>query len=193
MILIGKNSLSVVLYKLLIVAFIIQICYFIFLLSGFAISFYNLETGNHFLGDNFTTGNFDDVKKIDSNATSFKFKMPFAESFTKGDFTIKSLVSIIFFLGFYNLFTFYIFKIFKALSKENIFTEEIINSLKQFAWINLIFVSLYFGVLGFIYGNLYNIDFVFILPHFSMGILIFFIVEFFKKGKELQIENDLTI
>ncbi|MBB4807578.1 uncharacterized membrane protein YciS (DUF1049 family) [Chryseobacterium defluvii] len=192
--LIGENSLSTILNKLLLIGFFGQVLYLGYLLFGFIVSFINQNTGSHYFPQTFRVGNFgDEIKKTNPEALSFQFKMPFSDAVTKGDYTIHTLISIIFFLGFYSMFTFYLFKIFKGMSNDIIFNKKVIIYLKQFALLNILFIPFYCILLFFIDQSLYQIDPIFILLHLSTGIIILFIMEFFKKGYELQTQTDLTI
>lgn len=194
MMLIGKNSVSNMISKLLFVVFGITMLYLLYILFGFAIAFFNLKTGNTILSETFQVKDFgNEFKMINENALGFKFKMPFTESITKGDFTIEAVVSIIFFLGFYGIFLFLLGKIFGELGKEKIFSASVVTSLKNFSILNLIFIPLNFVVLVYLYKSAYHIDFKLLLFHLCIGILVLFLAELFKKGYELQSENDLTI
>lgn len=192
--LIGKNSFSSVLYKILFVGSLFQIFYLGYLIFGFIVCYINQSTGTHYFSQTFMTGNFNqEVKKTNPDSLAFQFKMPFSEAVTTGDYTLYTLISIIFFLGFYSLFTFYLFRIFKGMSSDIIFNKEVIIHLKHFAVLNILFIPLYCIILFFISQTFYTIDPLFILIHLSTGIVILFIIEFFKKGYELQTQSDLTI
>lgn len=192
--LIGEKSLSTVLYKLLFVGTLCQLLYLGYLILGFGISYINQSTGTHYLEKVFMIGNFEgEIKKADPEVLSFRFKMPFSDAVTTGDYTLYTLMSIVFFLGFYSLFTFYLFRIFKGMSSAIIFNKDVIIHLKHFAVLNILFIPLYSVVLFFINQSFYTIDPLFILLHFSTGVIILFIMEFFKKGYELQTQSDLTI
>ncbi|MBB6372598.1 DUF2975 domain-containing protein [Chryseobacterium shigense] len=192
--LIGENSLSTVINKLLIIGFAVQVMYLGYLIFGFIISYINRNTASSYFAETFKIGNFEDeVKKVNSESLDFQFKMPFSDSVTTGDYSLFALTSIIFFLGFYCLFTLYLFKIFKGMSTDIIFNKKVIVDLKRFGLLNLLFIPFYCILLFFIDKSLFHIDPIFILLHFSIGVVILFIIEFFKKGFELQTQNDLTI
>lgn len=192
--LIGTNSLSTILNKILLIGCIGQLLYLGYLLFGFMVIYINQNTGTDYLSEIFKLGNFNNEGgKPVSDSLKFQFSMPFSDSVTTGDYNLHTLFSILFFLGFYSVFTFYLFKIFKGMSNDIIFNKEVIRSLKQFAFLNILFIPLFSITLYFINQSVYDIDPMFILIHLSMGIVILFIIEFFKKGYELQIQNDLTI
>ncbi|MGG5210746.1 hypothetical protein ACQWU4_17605 [Chryseobacterium sp. MIQD13] len=192
--LIGENSLSTAINKLLIIGFAGQVMYLGYLIFGFIVSYINQNTESNYFPETFKIGNFEnEIKKTNPESLSFQFKMPFSDAVTKGDYTLLALTSIIFFLGFYSIFTFYLFKIFKGMSIETIFNQKVIIHLKQFGLLNIVFIPFYCILLFLIDQSLFRIDPIFILLHLSIGIIILFIIEFFKKGYELQTQNDLTI
>lgn len=192
--LIGTKSLSTILNKILLIGCIGQFLYLGYLIFGFIIIYINQNAGTDYLSGIFKVGNFNNEgEKSVSDSLSFQFNMPFSDSVTTGNYTLHTLFSIVFFLGFYSVFTFYLFKIFKGMSTDTIFNKGVIRSLKQFAFLNILFIPLFSIILYFIDQSVYDIDPLFILIHLSTGIVILFIIEFFKKGYELQIQNDLTI
>lgn len=192
--LIGKKSLSTILNKILLIGCIVQLLYLGYLIFGFIIVYINLHYETQFFPNTFMLGNFSNEEaKETSNSLNFRFGMPFSDSVTTGNYTGYSLISIVFFLGFYSLFTFYLFRIFKGMSNDSIFNIEVIYDLKKFAMLNIIFIPIYCIILYFLKQSLYSIDPMQVILHFITGIIILFIMEFFKKGYELQIQNDLTI
>ena len=81
-----------------------------------------------------------------------------------------------------------------SLSKDYIFNLKTINLFKKLAWLSILFVPI--QIINWFYNlnlkmsaDLLYTNFIFL----SLGIIIFFIIAFFKKGYELQSENDLTI
>ncbi|HAY3538729.1 hypothetical protein CMU09_03125 [Elizabethkingia anophelis] len=92
------------------------------------------------------------------------------------------------------MFLFYGYKISKALSKEDIFSKEIIRFLKTLYISIFVFVPLY--IINWVIiskipfsGSLFFSSFTYIF----IAIIAAFTTEFFKKGYKLQSENDLTI
>ncbi|MBB6331937.1 hypothetical protein HNP24_002887 [Chryseobacterium sediminis] len=192
--LIGEKSLSAILNKILLAASIAQLLYLSYLIFGFIIVYLNIHQGTQYFSDTFKTGDFNnEVTKTTADSSAFQFNLPLTGSVIKGSYTLYTFISIIFFIGFYSLFTFYLFRIFKGMSKEIIFDIKVIRDLKLFAILNIIFIPVYCVVLYFMDKSVYSIDPMFILLHLTLGIIILFIIEFFKKGYELQTENDLTI
>ncbi|RXM40557.1 hypothetical protein BOQ62_05350 [Chryseobacterium sp. CH21] len=192
--LIGEKSISTVLNKILLVGSIAQLLYLGYIILGFIIVSINIHQGTHYFSETFKTGNFNnELTKTAADSSDFQFNMPLSDSVIKGNYTLYTFISIIFFIGFYSLFTFYLFRIFKGMSSEIIFNTKVIQDLKLFAMLNIIFIPVYCTILYFMDQSIYSIDPMLILLHLTLGIIILFIIEFFKKGYELQSENDLTI
>lgn len=192
--LIGEKSLSTILNKILLICCVGQLLYLGYLIFGFIVVSINLQQDTHYLSDIFWVGNFtNEGAKESQDSLNFRFSMPFSDSVTTGSYTWHTLISILFFLGFYSAFTFYLFKIFKGMSTDIIFNVNVIRNLKQFAILNILFIPVYCILLYFLKQSVYSIDPMLVLIHFTTGIIILFIMEFFKKGYELQIQNDLTI
>lgn len=192
--LIGEKSISTILNKILLAVSISQLLYLGYLIFGFIIVYLNIHQGTQYFPDTFKTGDFNnEVTKTTADSLTFQFSMPLTNSIVRGSYTLYTFISIIFFIGFYSLFTFYLFRIFRGMSREIIFNIKVIQDLKLFAFLNILFIPVYCVVLYFMDKSVYSIDPMFILLHLTLGIIILFIIEFFKKGYELQIENDLTI
>ncbi len=140
------------------------------------------------MGKNEYTNPIKDVLK-------FKIYYPFTEQnlltgiYTKS-FIINSLISS----SFFTVFSFVCYKITEALGKDYIFNLKTINWFKKLAWLSILFVPIqiinwFFNLNLKMSASLLYISFIFL----SLGIILFFIIAFFKKGYELQSENDLTI
>ena len=96
--------------------------------------------------------------------------------------------------SFFTIFSFVCYKITEALGKDYIFNLKTINWFKKLAWLSILFVPIqiinwFFNLNLKMSASLLYISFIFL----SLGIILFFIIAFFKKGYELQSENDLTI
>jgi hypothetical protein len=195
---IGKNSLSQYVSYLLFVLFILFTVQFVYEIIGFAVSYYNLKTGNQILSDFFIIGK--DVGwnknqwtiKMD-DLLKFKFFIPFTEqNLLTGVFTLGQVLSNIIRGIFFVLFFYSSYKFLKEISKETVFNIDALTWLKRFGWLNIIFAvaSILISLLYThnIFAMMYSvISFIF------FGGMILFIVEFFKKGLELQDQVDLTI
>ena len=198
--LIGKNSVSKYFSYFFLVLFLFIAFHFIYEIIGFSVLYYNYKTGSNILPDYFLLGN--DVGWAKNEYTNpikdvlkFKIYYPFTEQnlltgIYNKSFIINSLISS----SFFTVFSFVCYKITDALSKDYIFNLKTINWFKKLAWLSILFVPI--QIINWFYNlnlkfsaDIFYISFIFL----SLGIAIFFIIAFFKKGYELQSENDLTI
>lgn len=195
---IGKNSLSQYIGYFLFVLFIILTAQFIYEQIGYATSYYNFKTHHSMLSDFYIIGNdvgwaknhytakFDDLMK-------FKFYVPFTtQNLITGIFslttyisnTVRGIFMIVFFYSSYNIF--------KEISNEKVFNLKAILWLKRFGWLNILYTVAMIVISIFRVNDFGSTAFS-AIPFLFFGVLILFIVEFFKKGYNLQSENDLTI
>lgn len=198
--LIGKNSISKYFSCFFLVLFLFIAFHFVYEIIGFSALYYKYKTGSNLLSEYFLLGN--DVGWAKNEYTNplkdvlkFKIFYPFTEQnlltgiYTK-NFIINSLISS----SFFTVFSFVCYKITNSLSKDYIFNLKTINWFKKLAWLSILFVPIqiinwFFNLnLKMSAGLLYS-SFIFL----TLGIILFFITAFFKKGHELQSENDLTI
>ncbi len=197
--LIGENSASKYLSYFFFVLFCIVCFHFVYEMIGFAVCYYNLKTDNQLMSNFFILGN--DVgwfknqwTKPMNDLLKFKFYYPFTEQnlFT-GIFSLATFL-ITFVNGlFMSTLLFTLYKILKELSKEKFFNTQTISWLKRFAIINIAYFPVYLVVWMLITRNIFTPTPFFTFFIFLLGIFMLFIIEFFKKGYELQSENDLTI
>lgn len=198
--LIGKNSVSKYFSYFFLVLFLFIAFHFIYEIIGFSVLYYKYKTGSNILSEFFLLGN--DVGWAKNEYTNpikdvlkFKIYYPFTEQnlltgiYTKS-FIINSLISS----SFFTVFSFVCYKITDALSKDYIFNLKTINWFKKLAWLSILFVPIqiinwFFNLNLKMSASLLYSSFIFL----SLGIILFFIIAFFKKGYELQSENDLTI
>ena len=198
--LIGQNSISKYFSYFFLILFWFIVFHFIYEIIGFSVLYYKYKTGSNILSDYFLLGN--DVGWAKNEYTNpikdvlkFKIYYPFTEQnlltgiHTKS-FIINSLISS----SYFTVFSFVCYKITNALSKDYIFNLKTINLFKKLAWLSILFVPI--QIINWFYNlnlkmsaDLLYTNFIFL----SLGIIIFFIIAFFKKGYELQSENDLTI
>ncbi|MDQ0592684.1 hypothetical protein QFZ37_001053 [Chryseobacterium ginsenosidimutans] len=195
---IGKNSLSQYISYLLFVLFVLLTIKYTYELIGYSVSYYNVKTGNHILPDLFITGKDVGWSRNQwtipmDNVLKFKFYVPFTQqNLITGIFNTGSVLRNILSGLFIVLFFYSSYKIFKEISKENVFNLKALVWLKRFGWLNIIFTVM-MVIINFInvkelYAFTYSgISFLF------FGGLLLFVVEFFKKGLELQNQADLTI
>ena len=198
--LIGKNSVSKYFSYFFLVLFLFIAFHFIYEIIGFSVLYYKYKTGSNILSEYFLLGN--DVGWAKNEYTNpikdvlkFKIYYPFTEQnlltgIYNKSFIINSLISS----SYFTVFSFVCYKITDALSKDYIFNLKTINWFKKLAWLSIIFVPI--QIINWFYNlnlkfsaDIFYISFIFL----SLGIAIFFIIAFFKKGYELQSENDLTI
>lgn len=198
--LIGKNSVSKYFSYFFLILFLFIAFHFIYEIIGFSVLYYKYKTGSNILSEYFLLGN--DVGWAKNEYTNpikdvlkFKIYYPFTEQnlltgiYTKS-FIINSLISS----SFFTIFSFVCYKITEALGKDYIFNLKTINWFKKLAWLSILFVPIeiinwFFNLNLKMSASLLYISFIFL----SLGIILFFITAFFKKGYELQSENDLTI
>ena len=198
--LIGKNSVSKYFSYFFLVLFLFIAFHFIYEIIGFSVLYYKYKIGSNILSEYFLLGN--DVGWAKNEYTNpikdvlkFKIYYPFTEQnlltgIYNKSFIINSLISS----SFFTVFSFVCYKITEALGKDYIFNLKTINWFKKLAWLSIIFVPI--QIINWFYNlnlkfsaDIFYISFIFL----SLGIAIFFIIAFFKKGYELQSENDLTI
>ena len=198
--LIGQNSISKYFSYFFLILFWFIVFHFIYEIIGFSVLYYKYKTGSNILSDYFLLGNDVGWSKNEytnpiKDVLKFKIYYPFTEQnlltgiYTKS-FIINSLISS----SFFTIFSFVCYKITEALGKDYIFNLKTINWFKKLAWLSIIFVPIqiinwFFNLNLKMSASLLYSSFIFL----SLGIILFFIIAFFKKGYELQSENDLTI
>jgi len=193
---IGKNSMSTAICYILFLLFLFFAFHLIYELFGYGISYYNLKTNNKILFDTFYVGNtIDWGGTVGTGNIYFRFKYPFLDQqMVTGIFSLKMFLNHLLQGFFYTLFFFSAFKIFNGMSQKILFNQEVIKWLKRFSILNIIFVPL--SILNWFYNfeSNFNLDILLIIfIHFLLGIMVYFIIEFFKRGFELQNQADLTI
>ncbi|WP_312899925.1 DUF2975 domain-containing protein [Chryseobacterium taichungense] len=194
--LLGNNSISATISWILFFLFLLFAFHFIYEMFGYGISYYNLKTGNKILYNTFYVGNTIDWGNTTATGnTYFRFKYPFSDQqMVTGVFSLEMFLNQLLQFSFYTLFFFSAFKIFNGMSQEILFNQNVIQWLKRFSLLNIIFVPL--SVLNWLYNfkSHFSLDILLIIfIHFLLGIMVYFIVEFFKKGMDLQHQADLTI
>lgn len=198
--LIGKNSVSKYFSYFFLVLFLFIAFHFIYEIIGFSVLYYKYKTGSNILPDYFLLGN--DVGWAKNEYTNpikdvlkFKIYYPFTEQNLLTGIYIKSfIINSLISSSFFTIFSFVCYKITDALSKDYIFNLKTINWFKKLAWLSIIFapiqiINWFFNLNLKMSASLLYSSFIFL----SLGIILFFIIAFFKKGYELQSENDLTI
>lgn len=197
---IGKNSVSKYLSYFFLVLFLFIAFHFIYEIIGFSVLYYKYRTGSNILSEYFLLGN--DVGWVKNEYTNplkdvlkFKIFYPFTtQNLLTGIYSKNLMIGNLIVTSFFTIFIFVCYKITNALSKNQIFNIKTINWFKKLAWLSIIYVPI--EIINWFYNLNYKmsayllyISFIFL----SLGTIIFFIIAFFKKGYELQSENDLTI
>lgn len=196
--LIGRNSASKYLQWIFLALFVYFAFPFVYVMFGFAISCLNYKNGTHFLSGFFILGNDvgwgeNPLPDKMNGLLKFKFYYPFTQSIiSTGIFGLPAFFMAFFGMGYFTAYTFSLYKLFGEFKKDVFFKGEAMKFLKIYAWINILYLPLKLLVTS-LFGrvNLSNtgtgLTFIF------FGIVILFVIEFFKKSIELQSENDLTI
>lgn len=194
--LLGQKSVSTVISYLLFFLFVFLAFHLMYELFGYGLSYYNLKTGSHIFSKTFYVG--DSIVwggKITKGHYFFRFKYPFSDTqMVTGIFNLKMFLNNLFQITFGTLFFFSLYKIFNGMSKEVLFNPQVIKWLRKFSLLNMIYVPL--SILNWIFNFTPDLNLNILLTSFTfllLGTIVYFIVEFFKKGMELQHQADLTI
>ena len=198
--LIGQNSISKYFSYFFLILFGFIAFHFIYEIIGFSVLYYKYKTGSNILSDYFLLGNDVGWSKNEytnpiKDVLKFKIYYPFTEQNLLTGIYIKSfIINSLISSSFFTIFSFVCYKITDALSKDYIFNLKTINWFKKLAWLSIIFapiqiINWFFNLNLKMSASLLYSSFIFL----SLGIILFFIIAFFKKGYELQSENDLTI
>ncbi|MCX8525728.1 DUF2975 domain-containing protein [Chryseobacterium formosus] len=160
----------------------------------FGVSYYNYTYSEHLLPEVIemgkSKGNYSPQFDI-----YFIFKYPFSnQQMMMGFFTKQTVLFHSFQNIFFCLFFFFLHKIFNHLTNHKLFTEKIIQQLKIFSIINILYAPLYFFIWLYLFNaHLDSSMLITCFIFFFLGITMYFTSAFFKRGYQLQSENDLTI
>lgn len=195
---IGKKSLSLYVSYVLFFIFFVCAIHFLYMIIGHSLLAYKFKTGSQIFPQTFILNN--DVGWTQNKWTNplkdllkFRINYPFTDlQVSTGVFGSTQIIYNIIGILFVTLFFYISYRSFKEMSSDKIFNPNAIKWLQRFGYLNLIF-----GILSLVEGLGYNkfstssfFQFFFLV---FLGSMILFIVAFFKKGYELQSENDLTI
>lgn len=124
----------------------------------------------------------------------FKVHFPFIEKpILLGEYNVPYIVfDFIGPLALYGLFFFLAARVFKVFAKEPLFTKQGVDSLSWFYRGNL-FVPFVFLLIGSFYVPIEEEGIVLTMVHFLLGIFAYFLAAIFKRGVQLQHEQDLII
>lgn len=196
--LIGKNSISSVFFWLLFGLFVLCGLHLVYEIVGHLVLLYKYQTGDDVFNQTFILGN--EVASTNnilpehlSEELKFRINYPFLGiQFVTGLYKPLLIFLDCFWLLYITLFFYFAFNSFKEFSSDRVFSSKAVSNLKKLGYLNLIFAS----IILFPTIWMYQISAFAFLQFFFIaffGILILFMVAFFKKGLELQSENDLTI
>lgn len=183
-----KITLSGLVYWLAKICFILSILILIYIISGLLIYMYE-EISN--IKTNLIDRMHHEGKEM------VHLKLPFTK-FAVG-FPTKSLSPIFMVLvfGFYSFYFFLMQKFFAIFNTNTSFTEENLNASKKFLQINIVPIVFWMAMIIYSIFNTHEIhfseNFIFILIHIFITLLIYLYQDILKKGLLLKEENDLTI
>ena len=195
---VGKNSLSKYLSYLLFFVFVICLLHFIYHVIGHSILLYKHQSGSQIFSNTFILSK--DVGWTQNKWTipmndvlKFKINYPFTQvQAVTGVYGILQIFNNTIGMLFITLFFFFSYKSLKEMSSEKLFNAQAIKWLKRFGYLNLL-VGLFSIVEMVAFRSVKGSAFLQFFFLGFLGLMVLFIVQFFKKGYELQSEIDLTI
>ncbi len=190
---VGKNSLSRYISILFYVGFLIFLFHLFYFFIGVSICYLNYNSDVNIFPEIFSL----EKKLYRENylSTMFVIKFPFSEqNFFHGELMWRTVIAAGLGFAFLTYFFYSSFRIFKNLSSEIIFTENTIKWFQRFAYANVISGILFIIFWYFVWHLINPTELIFYsLFLFLLGGTFLYLAAFFKKGQELQTENDLTI
>lgn len=195
---IGQNYLLKYLSYVLYFLFVICILHFIYDLIGHSILFYKDQSSSEIFSNTFILSK--DVGWTQNKWTipmndllKFKINYPFTQvQVVSGVYGISQIFTNMVGMLFITLFFFFSYKSLKEMSSEKLFNPEAIKWLKRFGYLNLAVGLISIAQMIF-FGTLQGSALIQFLFLAFLGLMVLFMVQFFKKGYELQAEIDLTI
>lgn len=185
----GKNSISTFISYVLFAGFLFFSDTILIEFSGFVISFINISSGSTIFNETFHVW-----KEGTSQTPFFKFYYPFTnQQLAFGRLDLITAIEYLSGMLFLVLFFFFGYKIFRSMGTEKLFNSSVIMWLKRFSILNTFYAFFFPLLLYFTFGKVIVESIFSALAFLALGIMVYFIVEFFKKGYELQSENDLTV
>ncbi|WP_420197286.1 DUF2975 domain-containing protein [Chryseobacterium camelliae] len=173
----------------MLIIFSVLTFFLIYFILGYYICHYNQKSSAPILSDTFS------IEHIGSYPV-YRINYPFTEIKFISGILNNSLDFIIGILGFggFAFYFFCLYKVLKALSMPKAFNKSVIVWIRTFMFYNFIFVFIYIIFWIFISGSFNPVQLIFgTFPFILLGFVSAFVVSFFKKGFEIQTENDLTI
>lgn len=119
---------------------------------------------------------------------------PFGKTYIKGFYETDVIVTISLLMVFFTVFFYLLSNILKTFKAEKLFTSKAIAQLHYFALLNLVVGPLLYLIIHFAImqkANLNDIHNLFL--GLILGTFALFTAAVFKRGYEVQDENDLTI
>jgi fatty acid desaturase len=174
---------------LMLIAFLILTFLLIYFILGYNICHYNQKNTNPFLSNTFS------IEHLGPYPV-YRINYPFTETKFISGILNNSLDFIIGIIGFggFAFYFFCLYKILKSLSRPKTFNKSVIIWIRTFMFYNFIFVFIYILFWIFISGSFNPVQLIFgTSPFILLGFVSAFVNSFFKKGFEMQTENDLTI
>lgn len=174
---------------LMFIIFLILTFFLIYFIVGYNICNYNQKSAEPILSDTFS------IEHISSYPV-YRINYPFTDiKFISGilNNSLDFIIGIIGFGGFAFYF-FCLYKVLQSLSMPKIFNKSVIRWIRIFMVYNFIFVFIYILFWIFISGSFNPVQLIFgTFPFILLGFVSAFVNSFFKRGFEMQNENDLTI
>lgn len=194
---IGKNSVSTALRWLFLFLAVVTTLLFAYEMLGFGIAYYNLNSGNSLWAETFYAGySIDWGGQVITHPKEmfFRFLLPFSQQqLVTGSFTVTTFVYQVIGGLFLPAFCYFGYRIFRNISSDRLFTLDMICWMKRFSLLNIIFFMLvnlcYMVFVGKFSGKMLFDASLYLM----MGVMVYFVALFFKKGYDLQNEQDLTI
>lgn len=124
----------------------------------------------------------------------FQIAIPlFDELYIKGFYETTIITTITLAMLFFAVFFYLLSNILKTFKAQKLFTHKAIKQLNYFAFLNLIVAPALYFIIHVImnksgFSDLHNL-----LLSLLLGVFVLFIGAVFKKGYQVQNENDLTI
>ena len=195
---IRQNSLLKYFSYVLYFIFVICVLHLIYNLVGYSILYYKYQSGSDIFSNTFILSK--DVGWTQNRWTipmndllKFKINYPFTQvQVVSGVYGISQIVTNTIGMLFITLFFFFSYKSLKEMSSEKLFNPEAIKWLKRFGYLNLAVGLISIAQMIF-FGTLQGSALLQFLFLAFLGLMVLFMVQFFKKGYELQAEIDLTI
>ena len=101
------------------------------------------------------------------------------------------------FFVFYAFYFYSLVQFFKIFTQSHVFTKQSVNKLKLFRRLNVVPILLAVAALivDIARGTGFKMDseYLLVIVHLFVGLLVYFYLDLVKKGKQVQDENDLTI